>query len=148
MGVAGVVVFAALTAAMGCDRIAPEQPQTLELNGDTVQLDPGVQLVEIELGLQDDGSDVAPGRASAHPGDIVRFTAGDGRMHAPAFDANRLAADVRAFLEQGSQLRGPPLVEEGTQWVVTLVGAPPGEYPFTCATHGAHGMIVVSPPEP
>ncbi len=145
-GVAGAVLFAVL-AVPACDRLAPEGPQTLELHGDTVQLEAGVRLVEITLAVQEDGSEIAPARAEARPGDVVRFTAGDGRMHAPAFVAEALSPDARTFLERTGQLRGPPLVETGTQWVITLSGAPVGEYPFICATHGARGTIQVSSPE-
>jgi hypothetical protein len=41
------------------------------------------------------------------------------------------------------QLRGPPLVNEGAAWVVSLADAPVGRYPFLCRTHGARGRIAV-----
>lgn len=140
-GLAGVLVFA---LCAGCDRLTPDPgPATLELDGDTVQLAAGVRLFEVMVATQADGSELEPVRVEAAPGDVVRFTTGDNRLHALAFDAALLSPEARAFLEQTGQLRAPPLVTKGTQWVVTLEGAPAGEYPLTCTTHGAGGSIAV-----
>jgi hypothetical protein len=40
-------------------------------------------------------------------------------------------------------MRGPPLLSEGSAWVVSLSDAPPGEYPFGCTMHGGRGVIRV-----
>lgn len=137
---AGVVLFAICGA---CDRMTESGPATLELEGDTIQLEAGVRLIDVTVETQQDGSELEPARVEAAPGDVVRFTAGDGGLHALAFEAARLSPEARAFLEQTGQLRSPPLVSAGMQWVITLNGAPPGEYPFTCTTHGVRGSIAV-----
>lgn len=145
-GPAGALVFALHVGALGaCDRIVPDRgPETLELNGDTVQLEAGVQVVEVRVERRQEGGELDPRRVAARPGDVVRFTAGDGGMHALAFVADALTPEARAFLESTAQLRSPPLVAAGTQWIVTLAGAPVGEYPFICSTHGARGILVVA----
>lgn len=148
-GQAGVFVLAAAVLAGACDRLAPDRgPQSLELHGDTVELAAGIALLEVELGTTTDGgSEIRPARIEARPGDVVRFTTRDGRLHALAFRTDALSAQARTFLEQTGQLRGPPLVEAGTQWVLNLEGAPEGEYPFTCTSHGAHATLVVRTPQ-
>lgn len=149
-GLAGVVIFGwCILAAAACDRVGlRDEPETLELEGDTVQLAAGVRVIGIAVETDAEGGEFEPVRAQARPGDVVRFTAGDARMHAIAFDGDRLPPDARAFLDRSSQLRGPPLMAAGTQWVVNLAGAPPGEYPFTCITHGVHGSLTVSADTP
>ncbi len=140
-GLAGVLVFA---LCAGCDRLAPDRgPATLELEGDTVQLAEGVRLIDVSVAMRAEGGELEPVRVEAVPGDVVRFTTGDNQLHALAFDAGALPADARVFLEQSGQLRSPPLVAQGTQWVVTFEGAPAGEYPLACTTHGARGSIVI-----
>lgn len=144
-GLAGVVVFGVLLGCAACDRVAlSDAPETLELEGDTVQLAAGVRVIDIAVQTEPDGSEFDPARAQARSGDVIRFTAGDARLHAVGFDAARLDAGARAFLERTGQLRGPPLVTSGTKWLVNLADAPPGSYPFTCITHGAHGALTVS----
>jgi plastocyanin len=137
---AGVIVLAAVAS---CDRLSDSGPATLELEGDTIQLDAGVRLIDVNVETQPDGAELEPARVEAAPGDVVRFTAGDGRLHALAFETSLLSPEARAFLEQTGQLRSPPLISAGMQWVITLAGAPPGEYPFTCTTHAVRGSIVV-----
>src|SRR5690606_16119143 len=98
----------------------------------------------IEVGRRDDGAHrFEPATASAAPGDIVRFASLDNGSHAIAFDAPALSADARDFLERTGQLRSPPLMVTGAAWVVNLEGAPPGQYPFTCATHGERGSLTI-----
>jgi len=139
---AGVALF---VIGGACDREVDSGPATLELEGDTIQLEAGVRLIDVTVETKPDGSELEPAGVEAAPGDVVRFTAGDGRLHAIAFESDLLGAEARAFLEQTGQLRSPPLVSAGMQWVITLNGAPPGDYPFICTTHGVRGIIVVGP---
>ena len=76
-------------------------------------------------------------------GDIVRFEAGDASAHALGFEGTGLSAEARRFLEATGQMRSPPLLAQGNAWVVSFANAPPGEYPYRCATHGAPGRIMV-----
>lgn len=145
-GQAGAVAWVVLLGALGaCDSIVPDSgPRTLELDGDTLELAAGVEIVDVQVERRTEGGELEPRRVEARPGDVVRFTAGDGAMHALAFVADALTPEARAFLESTGQMRSPPLVAPGTQWIVTLAGAPPGEYPFVCSTHGARGILAVA----
>lgn len=90
---------------------------------------------------------ITPARLDARPGDVIRFVVADRRPHAVTFTADSLTTPVRDFLERTGQLRGPPLVNEGSAWVVALKDAPPGRYPFYCRSHDAAGLLVVTEPE-
>lgn len=124
--------------------VGRDDPVVLELEGETVQLAPGERLVEIEVARAAAGREFEPARADASPGDVIRFTARDGHNHAVVFDGVALEPATRAFLERTGQLRGPPLVKDGASWVVSLDGAPPGDYPYVCLTHGERGMLTVA----
>lgn len=144
-------VFLALAFALAaCEGagIGGEDPPVLELGDETVQLEEGTALVDFRLAATGRNAGITPDTAGARPGDVVRFTAGDETTHAVAFDEAALSSEARAFLERTGQLRGPPLVDKGTSWVVSLEGAPPGEYPFVCLAHQTRGRLRVRPAEP
>lgn len=142
-GRAGVCIFLVLLAA--CDRAEPGSdagPRVLELTHDTIHLEAGSRLVEVRVRRSDEG-DFEPLRVQAAPGDYVRFIATDRGGHAIVFTSHGLEPDARDFLEQSGQLRSPPLITEDASWVITLVGAPTGRYPFHCTTHNAAGVLMV-----
>lgn len=141
-GCAGVVLFA-LLAAGACREPARDEPVVLILESDTVTLPAGVRLIEIEIETAA-GGEFRPAAPAARAGDVVRFVSKDTRSHAIVFDAAPLAQPMRAFLEGSGQLRGPPLLSAEASWIVSLEGAPPGDYPFRCLTHGATGTLTVS----
>ena len=123
----------------------PPDPRVLVLGADTIVLPDSIGLVVFEVGRRQDGATrFEPEAAQASPGDVVRFASLDNGAHAIAFDAVSLAPDARAYLEQSGQLRSPPLLARDAAWVVNLEGAPPGRYPFTCATHGERGTLTVT----
>jgi plastocyanin len=152
---AGVFVFRLLAPMLAfcvlpaCDRVpgvgGDAGPRVLELAHDTIRLAAGVRLVDIEVRRQQ-GGDFEPAEVQARSGDVVRFTARDRAGHAVVFVNTELAPDVREFLERNGQMRSPPFVTDGTSWVITLEGAPPGEYPFHCTTHDVRGRLTVSAP--
>ncbi|HEX7051501.1 MAG TPA: hypothetical protein VF188_14945 [Longimicrobiales bacterium] len=117
----------------------------LELDEDTIRLDPGVALVNVVLSA-DPRTGIQPDTARIRAGDVVRFVTGDGVPHAVAFDRARLTPAAQRFLGRTGQLRGPPLVTTGANWVVSFEGAPPGSYPFTDLSHGFHGVVMVAAP--
>lgn len=128
--------------AAGCDAIGGGE--TLQLDDGEVRLEGGAEIREVWIGGAGALDSIAPSTVSADPGDVVRFEVTDNRTHAIAFDAGGLTPAARQFLEETVQLRGPPLVNEGAAWVVSLAGAPPGQYPFLCRSHGATGMLRVA----
>ena len=145
---AGAVLVLAYACA-GCERVAlsrdqnEEGPRVLELAHDTIQLPAGVSLKQIDVARSDAG-EFEPAVVQAQQGDVVRFTARDRGLHAIAFDGAALDSVARAYLDRTGQLRGPPLITAGSAWVITLDGAPPGEYLFRCTTHDATGRLQVS----
>lgn len=134
-----------MMALSACDGGSlPGAAPTIDVNGETVQLERGASIADIELQATN-GMVIEPDSVQAHPGDALRFIAEDASTHAIVFDAARLDSLPEAFLASTDQLRGPPLVDPGSTWVVSLVGAPAGTYPFVCLTHGAQGAVVVTP---
>lgn len=139
-GRAGALV---VLIALACDAAPGGGPPVLELANDTIQLGPGVSLLDVNVGRSADG-DFDPAMVEAHTGDIVRFVSEDNGGHAIVFESTALAADVREFLERSAQMRSPPLITSGASWVVTLEDAPAGDYPFRCSTHGESGRLSVA----
>lgn len=144
-GRSGALLLALLTLPLiglvgGCDAVAGGSE--IALDSASVSIPGSVHDVEIAgAGAADS---IAPASVEAQPGDAVRFTVGDRRPHALMFTVDELAPPVREFLDATGQLRGPPLVNQGSSWVVLLTDAPPGRYPFYCRSHDAHGELVVN----
>jgi plastocyanin len=147
MARAGVFTLAAVLALSACDRVASsgdDGPRVLELAHDTIHLERGVRLIDVQVRRESAG-EFHPSRAEAHVGDVVRFTAGDMAGHAISFVGASLDPAVLGFLESTGQLRSPPLITTDASWVITLEGAPAGEYPFHCSVHNAGGHLTVAP---
>ena len=143
IGRAGVVLSITLLLLVGCrDRGVPE-PRILVLGADTIILPDTIGLVDVRVGGEA-GESFDPASPTARVGDIVRFISGNGATHAVAFDGSQLHAGALEFLEGTGQLRGPPLLTSDAAWILSLDGAPPGGYPFTCLTHGTRGRLTVS----
>jgi plastocyanin len=136
-GAAGVLL--SVLVAMACGEPASDPPAVLELAGDTIQLERGVRVHEVQLR----GDRVEPERVEARVGDVVRFIAADAQGHAVRFNVEAASNPAREFLDRTGQLAGPPMLAPGSEWVVSLEGAPPGSYPFICMRHDTHGVLVV-----
>lgn len=135
------VLLSVLLAVGGCDALGGGA--TIQLDDEEVGLGAGAEVHDVAIAGAGARDTLDPSTVSAEAGDAVRFVVADRRTHALAFDSEGLTAAARDFLESTMQLRGPPLVNEGAAWVVTLADAPPGSYPFFCRTHGARGMVTV-----
>jgi plastocyanin len=146
-GRSGVFVsLLALLAIVGCEAVNGGGGATIQLDTAEVQL-AGAHVHDFVIAGQADTDSIAPAAVRVQVGDAVRFTTGDHRTHAMAFDADRLDPPIREYLERTNQLRGPPLVNRGASWVVVLEDAPPGRYPFLCRSHDARGVVVVGRPD-
>ena len=138
-------LFLWLVLALGCggqDGAAPRD--VVRLDEGEVQLPEGAHRHDVRLEGVGSQSEVEPASVTANAGDAVAFIAADAMTHSVAFLADRLDSAQVAFLEEGGQMRGPPLLTEGSSWVVSLTGAPAGEYPFACTLHGGQGVIRVA----
>ena len=142
-----VAAGAVVILMAGCDRVresvGDDGPRVLELSHDTIRLAQGVRLHDVAVRRTAQG-DFEPATVQARVGDVIRFTADDNGGHALAFDGAALAPAARTWIEGSSQVRSPPLISRGAAWVITLDGAPAGDYPFRCTTHDVAGRLTVS----
>ncbi len=138
-------VFLLLAFVSACERGAltgDTKDRTLELMGDTIDVPAGVDLHDVAVRTNAQSKDFDPAGVQAAPGDYLRFTTGDSRTHAIAFEA--VSPEIKTFLEQSGQLRSPPLVTNGASWVIALEKAPPGVYRFRCIMHNDTGQLTVA----
>lgn len=135
------VLLSTLLLLTGCDVLGGGA--TIELDNEDVQLPRGADLHEVTISGAGARDSLDPATISAEVGDAVRFTVADRRTHALAFEPDSLSQPIREFLERTAQLRGPPLVNEGSAWVVSLADAPAGRYPFICRSHDERGVVAV-----
>ncbi len=162
----GTVLFL-LVVLGGCDRLAVgDGARRIELDDGAVTLPAGARVHEVSLrgaptgavvpplgpeSLRVDDAGATPSRPGfappliqGRPGDAVRFTAADALTHAVAFDTDGLSDAAREFLGRTGQFASPPLITSGVAWVVSLDGAPAGDYPFECLAHpGERGLLRV-----
>lgn len=131
-------------AVTGCERTEQQQKAaSLQLEHGTVQLPAGTQIHEVRVAAARDRDAFEPDSLTVRTGDVVRFVAGDALTHALTFDMSQLDSAVLEFLHRSQQLASPPLLSSGSAWIVSLEGAPPGDYPFTCRQHGNGGLLRV-----
>jgi plastocyanin len=107
----------------------------------------GARLHRVTLRGQGAVESAVPSLIQAHPGDGVEFRTEDHRVHTVTFPPDSLAPEVHSFLESTGQLGSPPLVMQGTRFILRLQDAPPGRYPFLSEGHGgtAWGVVEVVP---
>ena len=134
-------VLVALASACSNDGAPPRDVVQLETG--EVQLPEGAQRHDIRLEGVDAQNEVQPPTVQANPGDAVAFTAADAITHSVVFLADQLDSAQIAFMEDRGQMRGPPLLSEDATWIVSMEGAPAGDYRFACALHGGRGVVRV-----
>lgn len=136
------VALASLAIPACQDGAAP--PDVVLLESGEVQLPQGARRHDVRLQGVGAQGEMTPATVEARVGDAVAFNAVDGITHSIVFLAERLDGAQIEFLESTGQMRGPPLLSEGSSWIVTLANAPPGDYPFECALHGGTGTVRVA----
>lgn len=141
-----VALWFGCSAIAGCDTPDPA-------------LQPDAQLVE-ELGLTqadrvhtvglrtEDRERPLPDSTRVWVGDYLQFVSEDWLIHEVRFDSTRSSRDGWAFLASTGQTASPPLLQKGSRFIVSFVGAPPGTYPFRLEGNRGPGVgiIVVAPP--
>lgn len=137
----GLLALTGVTSCKGPPRgpaLDPELVATLGLEGDEV-------VHTISLGGARSEETVRPDSLEIDSGDLVEFVTVDRRVHALRFPADSLGPEMRKFLEATGQDESPPLVGQGSRFVMTFENAPPGRYPFVSRGYGeeAGGTIVV-----
>ena len=136
----GVLLIPLLVAA-GCSQDGSAPRDVVRLETGEVQLPDGAERHDVRLEGVGAQGEITPAIVEARVGDAVAFDAADALTHSVLFLRERLDSAQIAFLESTAQMRGPPLLTEGSSWIVTFAGAPPGDYPFVCALHGGTGSV-------
>lgn len=119
-----------------------QERSTLQIGDTTINLGERVRVHDISVAQMSKG-DFDPASVNAGTGDVLQFKTVDMRTHALAFDESMLTPQVRQTLADKQQLRSPPLVTEGTAWIVSLEGIPPGTYRINCLTHNSSFTVNV-----
>jgi plastocyanin len=114
--------------------------RTLEVHGDTISLDAGVEVHDVRLRATNN-SDFEPGQLTVKTGDIVRFVSSDTRTHGLVITA--AAPDGASALEQTGQHRSTPIVAKGQAWIITLKNVPRGSYTVACISHAGTLALTV-----
>ena len=140
-------LFLALTAALSavaCNQDGAPPRDVVQLDDGQVELPEGSHRHDVRIEGVGAPSEIAPATTEARPGDAIAFNAADGVTHSIVFVAERLDSAQVRFLDASGQMRGPPLLTEGSSWVVSLADAPAGDYEFACALHGGQGVVRVT----
>ena len=95
-----------------------------------------IPIHRITLGGRGSRDRVIPLRTEARPGDVLHVLSADRRIQTFRFVSDGAPAGAMAFLERTGQVGSPPLADVGNAWIVSLEGAPEGEYPFVVEGHG------------
>ena len=130
--------------ALACGDDGDTAPRdVVRLDEGEVQLPAGARRHDVQLEGVDAQQEVQPAAVDAQSGDAISFNAADGITHSIVFLADQIDSAQAGFLDRTGQMRGPPLLSEGSTWIVSLSEAPAGEYRFACALHGGTGVIRV-----
>ena len=102
-----------------------------------------IHTVELRTGV---GERSEPGDLVIRPGDLVEFVSSDWFVHEVHFAADSMEAEMFAFLEATDQSDSPPLLQQGSRFVLTFNGAPLGRYVYFLKGNRSpgSGSIVVS----
>jgi plastocyanin len=141
-GCAGAFVFWGLSLIAACDESPLRREAKLDIGSDTISLAPGVKIHDLVL-RSVAGGEFEPAATQIRSGDVVRFTTRDSRTHVIEFEEAKLPAVALELFKARTQLRSPPLLVDGATWIVSFEGAPAGQYPFRCVSHGARGSVTV-----
>jgi plastocyanin len=132
----------------GCQGPAETPPDPEVEGARAVGLEGGARLHRVILGGRGSEEHLLPARIRANPGDGVEFVTVDHRVHNVSFPTDSLSPEALEFLVATAQESIPPLLNRGNRFILRLVGAPPGRFPFVSEGHGgvAHGVIEVALP--
>lgn len=116
------------------------------------------EFLQRELGLTEDdrvhtvvlrtgvGERSDPADLEIRPGDLVQFVSSDWFVHELRFAADSMEAEMFVFLEDNGQSESPPMLQQGSRFVMTFDGAPLGRYVYLLEGNRSpgSGSIVVS----
>jgi hypothetical protein len=135
---------------IGCEGPAPEPEALVDpIVWDSIQgLQEGDRVHVLDVHFGSDGEVVEPDSLLVEAGDWVDFRSSDGSPRLISFVLDSMAPGNRGFLQEIGARSSPPLVADGSHWVVSFQQAPPGVYPFIVegARAPARGVIHVADP--
>lgn len=104
-----------------------------------------VYTVTVRTGV---GERATPDSVVVERGDFVQFVSDDHFVHEVRFQLDALSPAQRAFLTETGQDASSPLLRRGARFVLTLLDAPPGSYPYALEGNRApgSGVLVVRDP--
>ncbi len=133
-------------ASAGC--LAPDEPPSDPELREALGLGDGVPIHRVNVSGRGAETRLVPSQVPVEPGAVVQFVILDRRAHRIRFLPDSLSPDAHTFLVDTNQVESPLLVEQGSRFVLSFEGAPPGAYPFVVDGHGAPvwGWIHVGSP--
>ncbi|MGY8777704.1 MAG: hypothetical protein ACKVIN_06235 [Longimicrobiales bacterium] len=142
--VVAAIVFFPIT---GCEPVDPALIPDAQLQAELgLTEDDRIHTVQISTGV---GERSDPDAVTVSAGEFVQLVSTDWFVHEVRFDLDAMALDTRAFLERTGQTVSPPLLQEGSRFVLSFANAPAGRYPYLLEGNRESGLgeIVVASPE-
>jgi hypothetical protein len=92
------------------------------------------QVVQLSGGR--DLEHIVPPHLDIATGEWVQFVTLDRRVHVVSFVSDSLSPEALEYLADTGQLEGPPLLQQGSRFLVDFRKAPAGRYVFSSVSHG------------
>jgi plastocyanin len=133
--------------AQACERPDPELMPDEYLQSELgLTTDDRVHTLSVSAG---EAEVAEPDTVRIEPGDIVQFISVDWFVHEVHFELDSMTAAARDFLLDTEQASSPPLLQNGSRFVLSFRDAPEGRYPYQLLGNRAPGggLIVIQRPE-
>ena len=121
---------------MGCGIEPKAIPEPVEEadTGPYAEIVATAQVVQLSGGR--DVEHVVPPHLDISTGEWVQFVTLDRRVHLVSFVPDSLSPEALEYLADTGQLEGPPLLQQGSRFLVDFREAPAGRYVFSSVSHG------------
>lgn len=142
-----VVAAIAFLSTTGCEPVDPTLIPDAQLQAKLgLTEDDRIHTVQISTGASERSD---PASVTVSAGELVQLVSTDWFVHEVRFDVEAMAPDARTFLERTGQTASPPLLQEGSRFVLSFANAPVGRYPYLLQGNRGNGLgeIVVASPE-
>jgi plastocyanin len=127
----------------GCERPDPELIPDEYLQSELgLTMDDRVHTLSVSAG---ESEAAEPDTVRIEPGDLVQFVSRDWFVHEVHFELDSMTAAARDFLLDTQQASSPPLLQNGSRFVLSFRDAPEGRYPYQLLGNKppGGGLIVV-----
>jgi hypothetical protein len=126
----------AFLAVIGCGIEPKTIPEPVEEadTGPYAEIVATAQVVQLSGGR--DLEHIVPPHLDIATGEWVQFVTLDRRVHVVSFVSDSLSPEALGYLADTGQLEGPPLLQQGSRFLVDFREAPAGRYIFSSVSHG------------